>query len=68
MEAKDTHGVVVVRASTDAIHRPNTGYHHGADALASAGDWELFPNFTSAREAGHWICVVCFPREAEAAG
>ena len=63
MGVRDTHGVVVVRVSSGAIHRPDTGYHHGGDALASETDWELFPNLTTAREAGHWACIVCFPGE-----
>ena len=56
---KKSHGVVIVAAGW-RIHQPGSGRSHGA-ALLESGDWELFPNLETAKEAGYEPCYSCFP-------
>ena len=51
MVARSSHGVVVVRVSTQTIHQPESGSNHGYDAMTTE-DWELFPNIAVAIESG----------------
>ena len=59
MDAKQSHGVVIIGQSTGSslIHKPHRA--HGSDAMKS-DDWELFPNLQTAIEAGNKICLSCF--------
>ncbi len=67
MTAKESHGVVVVRTSISIIHRPETYGHHGEGTLRT-DDWELFPNYITAQEAGYTLCGLCFYRELQQSG
>ena len=62
MAVYDAHGVVVVRVSTGTIHRIDSGSEEGGHGIGTlTGDnWELFPNLTTATEAGHTPCQLCF--------
>ena len=62
MAARTSHGVVVVRVSTQTIHQPESGSNHGYDALTTE-DWELFPNIYVAMESGFKPCGSCFWNE-----
>lgn len=64
MGVYDAHGVVVVRVSSGAIHRADSGKSetsHGVETLRT-GDWELFPNVVAALESenGYELCQGCF--------
>ena len=68
MSIHETHGLVVAsfsptsgyhrREGVPAIHLPS--HEHGLSTLTN-GDWELFPNLETAREAMYHPCQICFP-------
>ena len=62
MAAREYHGGVVVRVSTGVIHWPHCSWGDGAFKV---NDWELFPNYQLAVEAGYRPCGNCLWSEAE---
>ena len=60
MEARENHGVVIVRLLVGTYHRPNSG--HVKELMDEDAVWEPFPNRDMAEEAGHKPCGRCFYR------